>query len=49
MHEDLKKRRKAICPHCGAQNSQAWIGERAKAEDIWLKCKFCKKEFEIKV
>lgn len=42
-------KRKAICPSCGATNSQAFLGKNAKANDIWLKCKICKKEFELKI
>lgn len=50
MSQDvLKKRTKVKCPHCGATNSQLWIGKDAKAKDIWIKCKFCKEEFEVKM
>lgn len=45
---DLKKRKKVICPECGGVNSQVWLGEHAKSQDIWIKCKFCKKEIEIR-
>lgn len=45
----LRTKRKAICPKCGGINSQVFIGKNAKSSDIWLKCKICKKEFELKI
>lgn len=47
-NEDMK-RRKPACPHCGVVDSRVMLGPNAKAVDIWLKCKICKKEFELKV
>ena len=46
LQNDLK-RRKAVCPNCGATNSQAQISLDAECHGIWVKCKICKKEFEI--
>ena len=46
-NNDLQKH-KAVCPNCGAVNSQAWIEKNAVCKGIWIKCKTCKKEFELK-
>lgn len=43
---DLKKR-KSVCPNCGATNSQVQISPDAECRGIWVKCKVCKHEFEI--
>lgn len=49
MSKDDSKRRKIRCPHCGVVDSRILLGPKAAACDIWLKCKICKKNFELKV
>ena len=47
-NEDTKKR-KPVCPYCGVVDSRVMLGPKARANDLWLKCKICKKIFELKV
>lgn len=49
LTEDLKKRKKIKCPFCNSANSQVWVTKEATAKGVWVKCKICKKEFEIKL
>ena len=44
-----KQKHKARCPHCGAANAQVLVEKDAACKGVWLKCKTCKKEFELKV
>nr|DAU75753.1 MAG TPA: cysteine-rich protein [Caudoviricetes sp.] len=41
---------KVKCPYCGYK-MPIFVGENAKAEDLWVKCKGrkCGKVFEIKI
>lgn len=41
------KRKWYPCPHCGIK--LALVGENAKCENIYIKCRACKNEVEIKV
>jgi len=39
---------KVKCPYCGA-GSSVWKEESARAKGLWIKCKKCGREFEIKI
>ena len=49
MLKDDTKKRKFVCPYCGVVDSRVMLGPKAKSIDIWMKCKICKKIFELKV
>ena len=40
-------KQKIKCPHCNYENTQAMYIKDAVCKGVFLKCKKCKKEFEI--
>jgi predicted Zn finger-like uncharacterized protein len=41
-------REKVKCPYCGA-NTAVEREKEALSKGLWVRCKKCKKEFEIKI
>jgi transcription elongation factor Elf1 len=48
MAERKEEKKWYVCPHCG-KNLLKYNPQMAKSERVYLKCKNCKEEVEIKI